>query len=209
MRHRHADAHVDAELDGAFQLERLLVDNLASQGVRGEVLHRDGVQTLDVQEVVDADDVLVRDLARVTQLVDEALHHFFVPRHIRVQELQNQALVDDRVLHQQHGAEGAAADAIDVFVAPLNNVARFQRLDIQARGSFCLFRGLGHGALGHEQGLRALRRGYHWRQRLRRTHGCRREGRGRRSSGGRSEPRHAVLQLGDCGDGQACDGLVG
>ena len=61
-----------------FSSMRLLVDDLAAERVRREVLHRDGVVALDVQEVVDADDVLVRDLARVAQLVDEALHHLFV-----------------------------------------------------------------------------------------------------------------------------------
>ena len=54
----------------------------------------------------------VRDLARVAQLVDEPLHHLLVLGDVRVQELEHEPLVDDRVLHQQHGAEGALADLL-------------------------------------------------------------------------------------------------
>ena len=64
-------------------LQRLLVDDLGAERVRREVLHRDGVIALDVEEVVDADDVAVRDLARVAQLVHEALHDLFVLGHVR------------------------------------------------------------------------------------------------------------------------------
>ena len=110
-----------------LQLQRLLVDDLGAERVRGEVLHRDRVQALDVEEVVDADDVAVRDLARVAQLVHEALHDLLVLRHVRVQELQDQPLIDHGVFHQQHGAESAAADALDVFVAPLDDVAGGER----------------------------------------------------------------------------------
>jgi len=62
----------------ARELHRLLVHDLAAQGVRRKVFHRNGVITLDVQEVVDADEVLVGDLAAVAQIMHEALHHFFV-----------------------------------------------------------------------------------------------------------------------------------
>ena len=137
-----------------FELHRLLVDDLAAERVRGEVLHRDGVVALDEQEVVDADDVLVRDLARVAQLVHEALHHLFVFRDVRVQELEDQPLVDDRVFHQQHGAEGAAADAVDVLVAALDDVAGLERRDVELRGpaifSACFDRTL-YVLLGHQQ----------------------------------------------------------
>jgi len=44
VRDRHAGAHVDAKLQGALQLDRLVVHDLAAEGVRGEVLHRDRVQ---------------------------------------------------------------------------------------------------------------------------------------------------------------------
>ncbi len=134
VRYRHAHADVAAEAERATQLHRLLVHDLAAERVRREVLHRNGVVPLDEQEVVDADDVLVRDLARVAQLMDEALHHFFVLRHVRVQELEDQPLVDDRVFHQQHGAEGAAPDAVDELVAALDDVARLQLRDVELRG---------------------------------------------------------------------------
>ena len=78
VRDFHARADVDAEAERALQRHRLLADDFAAERVRGEVLHRDGVVALDEQEVVDADDVLVRDLARVAQLVHEALHDLFV-----------------------------------------------------------------------------------------------------------------------------------
>ena len=74
VRHGHAGGDVDAELDRPLELDGLLVDDLAAQGVRRKVLHRDGVVALDVQEVVDADDVLVRDLAAVAQFVDCLLY---------------------------------------------------------------------------------------------------------------------------------------
>ena len=66
MRNGHSVAHVDTKLNGAPQLERFLVHDLAAQCMRREILHRDGVVALHVQEVIDADDVLVSDLARVT-----------------------------------------------------------------------------------------------------------------------------------------------
>ena len=179
VRHRHAGADVDAELHGALELDRLLVDDLAAEGVRGEVLHRDGVVALDVQEVVDADDVLVRDLARVAQLVDEALHHLLVLGDVRVQELQDQPLIDDGVLHQQHGAEGAVADAVDVLVAALDDVARLERGDVQARGSLGRLGRLLHRLVRDEQRLCRFRGG-----RLRRAHPGRGCGRGRRGAAG-------------------------
>jgi len=46
-----------------FRFDRFFVDDLRAERVRGEILHRDGVVALDLQEVVDADDVVVRDLA--------------------------------------------------------------------------------------------------------------------------------------------------
>ena len=71
---------VDAEPHRALAERRSGFSSTIScaERVRGEVLHRDGVVALDVQEVVDADDVAVRDLARVAQLVDEPLHHLLV-----------------------------------------------------------------------------------------------------------------------------------
>ncbi len=84
-----------------------------------------------MQEVVDANDVGVRDLARVAQLVHDALHHLLVFGHVRIQELQDQAVVDHRVFHQQHGAEGALADLVDEFVAPLDHVALLERADVE------------------------------------------------------------------------------
>ena len=121
-------------LHRALELDGLLVDDLAAQGVGGEVLHRDGVVALDVQEVVDADDVLVRDLAAVAQLVHEALHHLLVRGDVGVQELEDQALLDHGVLHQQHGAEGALADFLDELVAALDDVAGLQRGDVELGG---------------------------------------------------------------------------
>ena len=120
-----------AELDRPLELDGLLVDDLAAEGVRGEIFHRDGVSALDVQEVVDADDVLVRDLAAVAQLVHEALHHLLVRGDVGVQELQDQALLDDRVFHEQHRAEGALADLLDELVAALDDVARLQGVDVE------------------------------------------------------------------------------
>ena len=158
VRDVHAGADVDAEAERALQRHRFLADDLATQRVRREVLHRDGVVALDVEEVVDADDVVVRDLARVTQLVHEPLHDLFVFGDVRVQELEDEPFVDDRVLHQQHGAERALADAFDVFVAALDDVAGLESLDVELLRPGHLL-GFFHGALhvlfGHE--LRALR----------------------------------------------------
>jgi outer membrane receptor protein involved in Fe transport len=56
--------------------------------------------------------------------VHEALHHFFVGRHIRVQKFQDQALIDHRVFHQQYGTKCAFADFLDVPVASVDYIAR-------------------------------------------------------------------------------------
>ena len=131
VRDFHAGADVDAEAERASERHGLLADHFAAQRVRGEILHRDGVVALDEQEVVDADDVVVRDLARVAQLVHEALHDLFVFRDVRVQELENEPLVDHGVFHEQHGAERALADAFDVLVAAFDDVAGLERLDVE------------------------------------------------------------------------------
>ena len=161
VRDFHAGADVDAEAERALQRHGLLADHLAAQRVRGEVLHRDGVVALDEQEVVDADDVVVRDLARVAQLMHEALHDLFVFRDVRVQELEDEPLVDHGVFHEEHRAERALADAFDVLVAALDDVAGLEGLDVEllrARHlsacltAFCDF------LLGHQQGARRLLR---------------------------------------------------
>ena len=160
VRDFHARADVDAEAERALQRHRLLADHLAAERVRGEVLHRDGVVALDEQEVVDADDVLVRDLARVAQLVHETLHDLFVFRDVRVQELEDEALVDHGVFHEQHGAERALADAFDVLVAAFDDVAGLERLDVELlrpRHLFGFLHRALHVLLGHE--LRAGLRG--------------------------------------------------
>ncbi len=107
-----------------------------------EILHGNGVVAAHVDEVVDADDVLVRDLARVAQLVHEALHHLLVLRHVRVQELQDQPLVDDRVLDQHHRAERALADLLDELVASFDDVAVLERGDVHLDGARRGFLGL-------------------------------------------------------------------
>src|SRR6185369_5398367 len=61
----HAGANIHRVGDGLFRLHRFLVRDLGAERVRGEVLHRDRVDAADVQEVVDADYVLVRDAAGV------------------------------------------------------------------------------------------------------------------------------------------------
>ena len=99
--------------------------------MRREILHRDRVAALQIQEVIDANNVAVRDLARVTQLVHKALHHLFVRRDVRVQELENQALVHDLVLHEEHGSESALADLLDELVAVVDDIARFEFGDIE------------------------------------------------------------------------------
>ena len=76
----------------------------------------------------------MRDLARVAQLVDEALHHLFVLRHVRVQELQDQAFLDHGVFHEQHSAERAFADLLDVLVTTFDDLAGFERGDVELLG---------------------------------------------------------------------------
>ena len=105
---------------------------------------------------------MVRDLARVAQLVHEALHDLFVFRDVRVQELEDQPLVDHGVFHEQHGAERALADAFDVLVAALDDVAGLQGLDVEllrARHLLGFFDRALHFLLGHELRARLLGRG--------------------------------------------------
>src|SRR5580658_7307180 len=204
MRYRHAGADVDAELSGALQFHRLLVHDLAAQGVRGEVFHRDRVATLDVQEIVDADDVLVRDLARVAQLVHEALHHFFVLRDVGIQELQDQTLIDDRVLHEYYRAEGAAADAVDVFVAALDDIAGLESVDVEGAGDLRRFDGLRERLIGDQHCLS----GFGWCG-LRRPHARGGRGRNRSAAGGkRGDSRDAIVQFGHRRRCHSGDGLI-
>ena len=161
VRDFHAGADVDAEIERTRQWHGFLADDFTAERVRGEILHRDGVIALDEQEVVDADDVVVRDLARVTQLVHEALHDLLVFRDVRIEELKNEALVDDGVFHEQHRAERALADALDVFVAAFDDVAGLERLDVEflrARHLLGLLDRTLHFLLRHEQRARRLLR---------------------------------------------------
>ena len=48
-----------------------------------------------------------------------------------IEEFQDQALLDHGIFHQQHGAERAAADALDVLVAALDDVAGRERRDVE------------------------------------------------------------------------------
>ncbi len=133
VRDAHADADVARVRDDLLRLHRLLVRDLGAERVRGEVLHRDRVAAADVQEVVNPDHVLVRDPAGVAQLVHEALEHLLVRGDVRVQELQDQAFLDDRVLDEHHGAERALADLLDELVAAFDHVAGVQRVQIERR----------------------------------------------------------------------------
>ena len=133
VRDAHADADVRAVGDGLLRRHRLLVGDLGAERMRRKVLHRDRVAAADVQEVVDADDVLVRDAPRVAQLVHEALQHLLVGGDVGVQELQDQALLDDGVLDENDGAERAFADLLDELVAALDHVAVLQRVQIERR----------------------------------------------------------------------------
>ena len=71
------------------------------------------------------------DLARVTQFVHKPLHHFLILRNVRIEELEDQPVVDHGIFHQQHRAKGTLADALDVLVAALHDVARRQRGNIE------------------------------------------------------------------------------
>ncbi len=64
----------------------------------------------------------------------EALHHLLVRGDVGVQEFEDQALLDNRVFHEQHGAECALADLFDELVAALDDVSRLQGRDVQLRG---------------------------------------------------------------------------
>src|SRR5206468_11394288 len=79
----------------------------------GEVLHGDRVRVLQVHEVVDADDVRVRDTARHLELQDEAPDHVGVDGELGREDLQHQALVHEQILDQVHGPEAAAPHALD------------------------------------------------------------------------------------------------
>src|SRR5882724_4177007 len=157
VRNRHAGRNVDAEFDRALENDRLFVDDLAAQSMGRKIFHGDGVIAADVEEIVDADDVLVRDLAAVAQLVNEALHHLLVRGYVGVQELEDQPLFDHGVFHQQYRAECALADLLDELVAALDDVAGLQGRDIQFGDLYLLFLyDLGEIGIVDEQGLGRL-----------------------------------------------------
>ena len=63
--------------------------------------------------------------------MDEALHHLFVGRDIRIQEFENQALVDHLIFHQEHGPECTLADLFDVAIAAIDYIARLEFRNVQ------------------------------------------------------------------------------
>ena len=153
----------------------------------------------------------MRDLARVAQLVHEPLHHLLVLRDVRVQELQDQAIVDDGIFHQQHGAERALADLLDVLVAALDQFARLQRRDVEPRRRAVLGRAhlLRHvfvrphhraGRLDRLRPRRAVRR-------FRHLDGARPAACS--AGGGRSAGREFLVQFLERAAGRACHGAVG
>ena len=69
--------------------------------------------------------------------MDEALHHLFVRRHVGIQKLEDQPLVDDLVLHQQYGTESALADFLDELVAAVDDIARLEGRNVEYRRRLC------------------------------------------------------------------------
>jgi hypothetical protein len=91
--------------------------------------------------------------------VHEALHDLFVFGDVGIQEFEDELLVDHRVFHEQHGAECALADALDVLVAALDDVAGLERLDVELlRPGHLLgfLDGALHVLFRHELGTRLL-----------------------------------------------------
>jgi hypothetical protein len=111
---RRAKPLADLLCDGdtALPLQPAVISKDLRQTPAGEVLHGDGMGSLDLQEVVKANDVLVRDLPGVLQFVDESTNHRFVHGDLGIQDLEDQLLVDGRVL-----------DEIDVTEAPAPDLA--------------------------------------------------------------------------------------
>ena len=59
----HTGSHISRETQDFFDVHRFVIRDFTGQRVRGEILHRNRVRALQMQEVIDADDVAVCDLA--------------------------------------------------------------------------------------------------------------------------------------------------
>ena len=93
-----------------------------------EVRHRDVLDAVDLAEIVNADDVLVRDLAGEDQLLLEPALH--LPRRIRVarrlgaDDFERDPLPELRVPHLVHRAHPANAQHFDDVIAGAERLAR-------------------------------------------------------------------------------------
>ena len=57
----HAGRYVEGESAGLLEVHRFAIGNLSAQGMGREVFHRDGIGPLQMQEVIDSNDVLMRN----------------------------------------------------------------------------------------------------------------------------------------------------
>ena len=96
-----------------------------------DVLHRDVLDTVDFTEVVDAHDILVRDLARQNQLALES--RLYCPggcrigHHFRTDDLERHDFAELGVMGLIHGSHTTNAQKPDDVIAGAERLPRSQR----------------------------------------------------------------------------------
>ena len=159
MGHAHPSADSAHDLESAWHGQR---QTFGGQRVTEKILHGDGVGAAHGEEVVNADDVFVGNFPGVAQLVDEALDNVVIGSQRGMQEFQNNFLVDDQILHEDHRPEAPSPDTTYDLIPPVQDGTRFQLHGIDAwrrgkrlAGSRCLD---DRGSIGHVSRGRSGRR---------------------------------------------------
>ena len=117
VRRRQPVGELQRDVRGARDRQRALVLELVAERQALEQLHDDEAVTVGrLPEVLHVDDVLVADLRDRARLVEEARDHLLVRRQLGMDDLERDALADDRMLREEHVAHRAGADLLQHLV---------------------------------------------------------------------------------------------
>src|SRR5262249_45048909 len=110
-------ADLDHGLDGFAWRKRLTLFDYGAQVTALNVLHGDELHTVGFAEIVNTDNVAVRDLMGKDQLLLEAIDDRGVPGKIRTDDLQCNNAIHFAVARFVNRAHTAAAESFEDFVA--------------------------------------------------------------------------------------------
>lgn len=95
-----APGHLDGETQRPARSQATVPLQDLPQVAGFEVLHGDRVGPLEIQEIVDADDVVVGDLPGELEFLEEPPAGNVVGAELWIEDLENEAIVDGEVLDQ-------------------------------------------------------------------------------------------------------------